>query len=123
MQVTDYYDNQSLIWLGSVTFLHDYSSTNPDIWINHTITRELTDIDYTGEDPHEDDYDDFKPYDIWEDPMLWVAVGVVGGIAFGVGIFIHVTRKRAREWQLAEIQKFEADRAAQSGPPQDGESI
>ncbi len=75
-----------------------------------------------GEDPHEDDFDNITPYDIWKDPMLWVAVSVVGGIVIGMGAFIHVVRKRAREWQLAEIEKFEADQAAQSKPQTDEES-
>ncbi len=122
MTVTDYYDSQSLILLGSDTLIHDYKSTDVNVWVNHTISRQLTDIDYVGEDPREDDFDNFGPYDIWKDPMLWVAVGVVGGIAIGLGAFMHLVRKRSREWQLAEIAKFEADRAAQSQVAKDEES-
>ncbi len=121
--MNDYYDQKSLIWLGSYTRIHDYRSAVPEVWVNHTITRQLRDIDYVGEDPHEDDYDNPNPYDIWKDPVLWVAVGVVAGIAIGLGILIHFVRKRSREWQLAEIEKFEADRNERPMPPTNGESM
>ncbi len=91
--------------------------------MNHTISRQLKDIDYVGEDPREDDFDNPNPYDIWKDPVLWVAIGVVAGIAIGLGILIHVVRKRSREWQLAEIEKFEANRNERPMPPTNGESM
>ena len=75
-----------------------------------------------GENPHEDDYDNITPYDIWKDPMLWVAIGGGCGIVIGLAILIHVVRKRTYEWQLAEIEKFEAEQASHSLHRQDEES-
>ncbi len=125
VQVTDFYDKQSGIWLGSVTLLHDYSAAQPDTYYyDHTITRQLEDIDYIGEPPDEDRNDFQVPYDIWKDPMLWVAVGVVAGIIIGFSALVLVMRKRSREWQLAEIEKFEADRVVEKPmPPTDEESM
>jgi len=109
MSVTDYYDSQSLLWLGSTTLIHDYRTTNPSVWVNHTITRQLVDINYAGRPPGVDDNNgNPPPYSIWTDPMLWVAVGVVGAVVLGIGLVVYFTRKRARLWELAEIEKFEA---------------
>ncbi len=114
--MNDYYDTQSRIWLGSYTRIHDYRSSSPEVWVNHTIIRQLEDIDYAGEPPDEDRYDDQLPYDIWKDPVLWVAISVIVGIVIGMGVLIYVVRKRSREWQLAAIEKFEAEQTERPMP-------
>jgi hypothetical protein len=118
MEVTDYYDIQSLVWLGSYTTIHDYRLGYPSIWVNHTISRQLVDIDYDGEPANEDDFDTGTPYNLWTDPMSQVAIVVVVVVAVGVGVFMYVFRKKTREWALKEIAKFEAEAAAQGEHPE-----
>ncbi|OLS13226.1 MAG: hypothetical protein RBG13Loki_3166 [Promethearchaeota archaeon CR_4] len=123
VQTTDYYEMQSLIWLGTYTIIHDFKSSNPGVWVNHTISRQLTDIDYVGEPPHEDDNDP-RPYNLLTDPLFWVAVGVVGGGVIGIWIFIkYMVRRKARREQSVNTEEFEAERTGNPNPPCEEESI
>jgi hypothetical protein len=122
MTVTDYYDSQSLLWLGSSTTIHNYVDGNPSIFVNDTFTRQLVDVNYQGRPPGAGSTDNSNPsgYNIWTDPMLWVAVGVVAAVVVGIGITIYFIRKRSRLWELAEIEKFQAkasETSQSSGSP------
>jgi hypothetical protein len=120
MTVTDYYDSQSLLLLGSTTTINDYDDSNPSLYFNITFIRQLVDINYVGRPPGVGDSGNSNTptYSLWTDPMLWVAVGVVAAIAFGIGITIYITRKRARLWDLVEIEKFETKAAEAADSPE-----
>ncbi|MHA1733872.1 MAG: hypothetical protein ACTSU5_18170 [Promethearchaeota archaeon] len=98
---TAYFEKSSGLLLYEVCDLDEQKTDDPGVWFSSTFTKLLVDVDYVGEDPDEDSADtggtEPPAYNMFEDPMFRVAVGVALLTAGGVVVAVVLIRRRAEK--------------------------
>ena len=86
--------------------LFNYINTNPSIWYNHTIVRELVYLDLF-EDSNSNDEKKDNPEDNFDIIMIIVILICVGGVIAFTSIFLKVKlKKKIRDEKQSKNKKF-----------------
>ncbi|GAB4305413.1 MAG: hypothetical protein Kow0069_01160 [Promethearchaeota archaeon] len=116
ISTTAYFEANTGLLVREVATVREEVAGDPDLWQESTFTKVLVDVDYAGEDPSEDQFDDGglpEPYDPLRDPMFRAVLATAAVAAAVVAASILLIRRRARR------QVYETLVASKSPKPVD----